>query len=236
MTGTLLNSGAIFLGGVIGLFLGSRFPEKVKQSIVLALGMFTILFGIQLFLKTENAIIPLLSILFGVLTGEWLNIEERLTSWSSFLERRFLPKNAGEKTGNGNFVQGFLSTALIYCSGPMAILGAIQNGLTGDISTLSVKAVLDGFASLAFASSLGIGVAFSSIPVLLYQGCISLFASQVQMFLSDSMINELTSVGGIILASIAISSFLDIKKIRTANFLPALIYAPLVTWVIQRIS
>ncbi|HEX7556707.1 MAG TPA: DUF554 domain-containing protein, partial [Leptolinea sp.] len=178
---------------------------------------------------------PLLSILGGVVIGEWLDIEARLLSLTGRLEKRFLPAKVDGDKNQGDFVRGFMSTSLIYCSGPMAILGAIQNGLSGDISTLTVKSVLDGFASLAFASSLGVGVAFSSIPVLLYQGLISLFAAQVQTLLSTSMINELTAVGGIILAAIAISSFLEIKPMRTANFLPALILAPLITWIFQLI-
>ncbi len=231
ISGTLLNCAAIVIGSVLGLALGSRLPEKIKQSVILVLGMFTVLFAIQLFLKTENAIIPLLSILGGVVIGEWLDIESGLVKLTTRLENRLLPQKPAEKPGNGGFVRGFLSTSLIYCSGPMAILGAIQNGLSGEISTLAVKSVLDGFASLAFASSLGIGVAFSSLPVLMYQGLISLFASQVQSLLTTSMINELTAVGGIILSCIAVSSFLEIKPIRTANLLPALILAPVITWL-----
>lgn len=231
ISGTLLNSAAIVIGSVLGVALGARLPEKVKQSVILVLGMFTVLFAIQLFLKTENAIIPLLSVLGGVVLGEWMDIESGLVKITTRLENRLVPKKPNDTHEAGGFVRGFLSTSIIYCSGPMAILGAIQNGLSGEISTLAVKSVLDGFASLAFASSLGIGVAFSSLPVLLYQGVISLFASQVQNLLTDSMINELTAVGGIILASIAVSSFLEIKTIRTANLLPALILAPVFTWL-----
>jgi uncharacterized protein len=231
VTGTLINCGAIIIGSILGILLGSRLPEKIKQSVMLALGMFTVLFAIQLFLKTENAIIPLLSILGGVLIGEWLNIESALERLSIRLEKRLLPNRAADTTQGGSFVRGFLSTSIIYCSGPMAILGAIQNGLSGEVSTLVVKSVLDGFASLAFASSLGFGVAFSSLPVFLYQGLISLFAAQVQGILTTSMINELTAVGGIILASLGVSSFLEIKLIRTANLLPALVLAPIITWL-----
>lgn len=233
MIGTVLNSASIIIGSLIGIFLGSRLPEKLKQSVILALGVFTLLFAIQLFLKTENAIIPLLSILVGVMAGEWLDIDTRLKQFASRLEKRFLPVKPDDEKNQGKLIRGFLSTAMIYCSGPMAILGPIQDGLTGNYSTLTVKSVLDGFASLAFASSLGPGVALSSIPVFLYQGLISLFASQVQVLLNTSMINELTAVGGIILASIAIDSFLEIKPIRTANFLPALIFAPVIARIFQ---
>ncbi len=231
ISGTLLNSAAVVIGSVLGLLLGARLPDKIKQSVILVLGIFTALYATQLFLKTENAIIPLLSILGGVMLGEWLDIDTVLVNLTARLENKLIPGKVQDTPGNGNFVRGFLSTSLIYCSGPMAILGAIQNGLSGEINTLAIKSVLDGFASLAFASSLGVGVAFSSLPILVYQGLISLFASQVQSLLTASMINELTAVGGIILACISISSFLEIKPIRTANLLPALILGPLITWL-----
>lgn len=229
MIGTVLNSGSIIVGSLLGILLGSRLPDKLKQSVVLSLGIFTFLFAIQLFLKTENAIIPLLSLLFGVMVGEWLDIENRLNRMASKLEKRLIKKQQDDSQNSSRFIRGFLTTSLIYCSGPMAILGAIQNGLTGDFNTLAVKSVLDGFGSLAFASTLGPGVAFSSIPVFLYQGFLSLFAAQFQIIMDSSMINELTAVGGIILAAIAINSFLEIKPIRTLNFLPALVFAPLLS-------
>src|SRR5512133_1075017 len=144
MTGTLLNSAAIILGSVVGILLGSRLPEKLKQSVVMALGIFTLLYAIQLFMKTENAIIPLLSILGGVVIGEWMDIEARLVSLTGRFEKRFLPTKVEGDSNQSQFIRGFMSTTLIYCSGPMAILGAIQNGLSGDISTLTVKSVLDG--------------------------------------------------------------------------------------------
>ncbi len=236
MTGTFLNSGAIILGSLLGIFIGYRLPDKLKQSVMLSLGIFTLLFAIQIFLKTENAIIPLLSLLFGVIMGEWLDIDSWLIRLGKKLEKRFSGNQSEDSASSETFIQGFITTSLIYCSGPMAILGAIQNGLTGDFNTLAVKSVLDGFGSLAFASTLGPGVAFSAIPVFLYQGFISLFASQVQVIFNASMINELTAVGGIILAAIAIDSFLEIKRIRTANFLPALVFAPLITGVFQWIK
>ncbi len=241
MTGSLLNAGAIVLGGIIGLLLGAQLPEKIRQSVLLALGIFTLLFGIQLFLETENALIPLLSLLTGSVIGEFIDLEGLLNKASVKLEAKvsaILERGDSVSTRKGlllrdRFVQGFVSTSLIYCSGPMAFLGAIQNGLTGDISTLTVKSILDGFASLAFASSLGLGVVFSSIPVLVYQGSVSIFAAQIERVMTTAMINELTSVGGIILVSLAISSFLEIKPIRTINFLPALIIAPIFTWLSQ---
>ena len=230
MTGTFLNTGAIILGGLLGTFLGARLPEKLRQSVFLALGVFCLAFGLQMFLKTENPVVPLVSILIGVMLGEWLEIEEKVALIGKKLESmllRFYPANTAS---DGRFIKGFISASLLYCMGPMPILGGIQNGLTGDYSILAVKSVLDGFGSLVFASSLGFGVIFSSIPIFLYQGAIAIFAVQVQSVLNPAMINEFTAVGGIILIGIAISSFLEIKHIRTANFLPALFLAPLFTW------
>ncbi|NLF49902.1 MAG: DUF554 domain-containing protein [Leptolinea sp.] len=243
MTGSLLNAGAIVVGGLLGLLLGSRLPEKMKQSVLLILGIFTLLYGIQMFLETENALIPLLSILAGVMVGEWVDLETRLKKLASIWEERFSSSTKNSSISNdgthgfsqNRLMQGFITTSLIYCSGPMSILGAIQNGLTGDISTLTVKSILDGFASLAFASSLGVGVVFSSIPVLVYQGSIAIFAGQIQRVLTTSMINELTAVGGIILVSLAISSFLEIKTVRTVNLLPALLLVPFFTWLFELI-
>lgn len=243
MTGSLLNAGAIVIGGIIGLLLGSRLPEKMKQSVLVILGIFTLLYGIQMFLETENALIPLLSILAGVMVGEWIDLETRLKKLASIWEERLSSSTENSSNSNVNkrglsqnrVMQGFITTSLIYCSGPMSILGAIQNGLTGDISTLTVKSILDGFASLAFASSLGVGVVFSSIPVLVYQGSIAIFAGQIQKVLTTSMINELTAVGGIILVSLAISSFLEIKPVRTLNLLPALLLVPFFTLLFELI-
>jgi uncharacterized protein len=231
MTGTLLNAVAIILGGLLGTFLGAQLPEKLKQTVFLALGIFSLAFGLQMFLKTENPIVPLVSLLMGVMVGEWIKIDERVSSLERKLEARFLHLIPEDAAKDGRFMKGFISASMLYCVGPMSILGAIQNGLTGEYSTLAVKSVLDGFASLAFSSILGLGVVFSSIPVFIYQGTISLFAIQVQSYLSPSMINEFTAVGGIILAAIAISGFLEIKHIRTANFLPALLFAPVIAWL-----
>jgi uncharacterized membrane protein YqgA involved in biofilm formation len=231
MTGTILNAGAIILGGLIGTYLGVHLSEKLRNSVFLVLGVFTLAFGLQMFLKTENPLIPLISLVIGVLVGEWLEIEEHVSSWVKKLEGLFaqvLPNNA---IIDSRFMKGFISSSMLFCVGPMNILGALQNGLSGDISTLSLKSVLDGFGSLVFASSLGLGVVFSSIPVFIYQGAISLFAVQAQNIFTFTMINEFTAVGGIVLCAIAISGFLEIKHIRTTNFLPALFFAPIITWL-----
>jgi uncharacterized membrane protein YqgA involved in biofilm formation len=231
MTGTLINFGAILVGGFIGFLLGSKLVERVKKTVVNGLGLFTLVYGISLFLRTSNALIVLGSVLIGILLGEWWKIEEGLEKLAVWLESRF--NKGAQSDGREKFIKGFLTATLVFCIGPMAILGSIQNGLSGNINTLVVKSVLDGFAAMAFASSLGVGVLFSAFIVLIYQGAISILAAQVQNFATATMMNELTAAGGVILTAIAISSLLEIKKIRTASLLPALLMAPIIVYFIS---
>ena len=136
---------------------------------------------------------------------------------------------------SSRFVRGFMVASLLFCIGPMAILGSIQDGLTGDYNLLAVKSTLDGFASIAFASTLGIGVMFSSVIILVYQGGISLMAGQLNAIVTDPMMAEMTATGGVILMGVAFSNLLEIKKIRVGNFLPALAVAPLIVWILSKI-
>jgi uncharacterized membrane protein YqgA involved in biofilm formation len=230
MTGTLLNITTVLVGGVIGLIFGARIPDKLKETVISGMGLFVAAMGLQMFLKTENPLIVLGSLLLGTLLGEWLHIEDGLQNLGKFLEQRF--SKEGE-AGANRFVRGFLTTSLLFCVGPLTILGSIQDGLKGDYNLLAVKAVLDGFASLAFASTLGVGVMFSTIIILVYQGGISLLAAQLNAIVTPNMMNELTATGGVILLGLAISSLLEIKKIRVGNMLPALAIAPLIVWILR---
>jgi uncharacterized membrane protein YqgA involved in biofilm formation len=229
MTGTLLNIAAVLIGGMIGLLFGARIPDKLKETIIAGMGLFTAAMGLQMFLDTENPLIVLGALLIGTLLGEWWRIEDGLHNLGKLLEQRF--SREGED-GSNKFVRGFLTASLLFCVGPMTILGSIQDGLTGDYNLLAVKSVLDGFASMAFASTLGIGVMFSTIIILVYQGGISLLAAQLDAIVTPSMMNELTATGGVILLGLATSSLLEIKKIRVGNMLPALAIAPLIVWVL----
>jgi uncharacterized membrane protein YqgA involved in biofilm formation len=165
----------------------------------------------------------------GTLLGEWWRIEDGLQNLGRILEQRFSKE---EQDGSNKFVRGFLTASLLFCVGPMTILGSIQDGLTGDYNLLAVKSVLDGFAALAFTSTLGIGVMFSTVIILLYQGGISLLAAQLNAMVTPSMMNELTATGGVILVGLAISSLLEIKKIRVGNMLPGLLIGPVIVWVL----
>lgn len=226
MTGTIINVAAILVGGTLGCVLGARLQDRIRQAVMAVLGLFTLGYGLQMFLKTGNALVVLGSLMVGVLLGEWWRIEDGLQGIGKWVEARFT--RSGDEGHQARFVRGFLTTALIFCIGPMAILGSIQDGLLGDYQLLAIKAVLDGFAAFAFASSLGAGVLFSAAVVLIYQGGLSLLAAQAQSIFSTSMMNEMNATGGVILMALSIGSLLELKPIRAANMLPALVLAPMI--------
>ena len=230
MTGTLINVVAILIGGVVGIFFGARLPEQLKNTVISGMGLFVAAMGIQMFLQTGNALIVLGALLIGALLGEWWRIEDRLEALGGWLERKFVRGQEGQAN---RFIRGFLAASLIFCTGPMAIIGSINDGLRGDYLTLTIKSVLDGFITIAFSSTLGIGVLFATIPVFVYQGGISLLARQLNSIMTTPMMNEMTATGGVLLMGLGISSLLEIKKIRVGNFLPALAIAPLIVYILS---
>jgi hypothetical protein len=229
MTGTFINVAAILIGGAIGLFFGARIPERFKNTVIAGMGIFTAAMGIGMFLKSKNELIVLGALIVGALIGEWIGVEDWLQRLGEVLEKRFSQDDA--EGASSRFVRGFMVSSLLYCIGPIAILGSIQDGLSGDYNLLAVKSTLDGFASIAFASTLGIGVLFSSAIILVYQGGISLLAHQLNAVITEPMMLEMTATGGILLIGVGISNLLEIKKIRVGNFLPALAVAPLIVWI-----
>ena len=235
MTGTFINVAAILIGGSIGLLFGGRLPERLKTTVIAGMGLFTAVTGIKMFLETQNSLVVLGSLVIGALLGEWWKIEDGLQRLGEILEKRFnrSDSESGRFAPYGDFVRGFMIASLLFCIGPIAILGSIQAGLTGDYNLLVIKSVLDGFASLAFASTLGVGVLFSATMILLYQGTITLLAAQLNAIVTKPMMAEMTATGGVLLIGIAISSLLEIKKIRVGNFLPALVIAPLIVWIVS---
>jgi len=248
MIGTLLNISIVLVGGTLGLLFGSRLPDRVRKTVIAGLGLFTFAYGLYNFLKTQNPLIVLGSLLIGALLGEWWKIEEGLQNAGKWLEFHFAGNQAeslksdlqgltsstlGSRSApTKDFVRGFLTASIVFCVGPMTILGSIQDGLKGDYSLLAIKSVLDGFAALAFASTLGVGVLFSVIVILFFQGGISLLAAQLSSVVTPAMMSEMTAVGGVLLLGIAISSLLEIKPIRVGNFLPSLAIAPLVVAIL----
>ena len=230
MTGTIINIGTVLIGGLLGLLVGARFSERVRDTVISVLGLFTLAVGILTFLdgvnvEGERILIPLVSLLVGGMLGEWWRIEARLQDLGAALEKRFAGGD-GEVTQENQFIRGFLTASLLFCVGPLTILGSIQDGLTGDYELLAIKSVLDGFAAMALASTFGVGVLFSVVVVLVVQGGLTLLAAQLQVFFTEVMIAELSVVGGILLLAIAIGSLLELRPIRTGNLLPALLVAP----------
>jgi uncharacterized membrane protein YqgA involved in biofilm formation len=237
MTGTWINIATVLIGSTAGLLFGVRFPERIRESVVNVLGIFTLAIGAELFIRGtsvegENILLPLIGLLIGVILGEWWRLETRLKSLGAFLERRFASGSGDVAQGN-RFIRGFVSASLLFCVGPMTILGSLQDGLTGNYELLAVKSVMDGFASLALASSFGVGVLFSTLIILFYQGGLTLAAVFVQGFFDPLMLAELSVVGGVLLIGLAIGTLLELRLIRTANLLPALVITPLVIVVLR---
>jgi uncharacterized protein len=220
LIGTLINVAAVLIGGLIGLVLGGRVPERLREMLMDGVGLVVLLIGTQMALKTEDVLVVLGAILVGGILGEWAGIEAKLESVGDWLRRRL------GGTGWPRFTEGFVAASVLFCVGPMAILGAINDGLRGDYSLLAVKSALDGISALAFASTMGVGVLFSSVVVLVYQGGISLLAGMAQSVLSDAVVREMTATGGIIILGIGLR-LLQLRQVRVANYLPALIVAPL---------
>ena len=234
MTGTFINTAAILVGGALGTVFGKTLQEKSRETIVIGLGLFTLGIAFSMFLESNNSLIVLGGVLLGGLIGEYFKIEDRINHLGKRLEARFNNRPGG--AASGDFVRGFLISSVLFCTGPMAILGAIQDGLLGDYQLLAIKSVMDGFAAFAMASTLGVGVLFSALMVFLYQGTFSLLALQFQNVMTADMIAELTATGGILLIGLAISSLLEIKPIRVGNFLPSLVISPLLVYLVSLIN
>lgn len=221
MLGTIVNATAIIIGGAIGEKFKSILPQKVVNLLFQVLGLYTIYFGLSMSLKTQNAVLVAVSLILGALTGSVLHLQEKTDNLGEFIKTKF--RFQGDR-----FTEGFLVASLLFCMGPVAIVGSIEDGMNGEPKLLLIKSLMDGIASMALASSLGIGVLFSSIPILIYQGALTLFAKWIGTSFSQVMINELSAVGGILLIGIAIS-LLDIKKINVIDFITSLLYiVPLV--------
>ncbi len=217
MKGTFFNTATVIVGSLLGLLIGKRFTEKLNTMVMHALGLVTLLIGFKMALKTENILLVIGSLAFGGIVGEILKIEEGLERLGDFIKSK-------AKFESSTFVLGFVTSSLVFCVGPMTILGSIKDGMTGDASILYAKSILDGFASIAFASALGIGVIFSALTVLIFQGSLTLLGANLSFLTDPKILNELTATGGLIIVGIGLN-LLGIKKIKVGNFLPALVLA-----------
>jgi len=231
--GTILNIITVALGSGLGLIVGNRLPERIQQSVVTGLGLITLIVGVDNAGATGNIIIPLLSIAIGAIIGELLRIDLALERFGGWLQARFGGKGDDNHTERARFINGFVTASLVFCVGPLTFVGSIMDGmgLALGFEQLAIKSVLDGFASMAFASSLGVGVAFSIVTILILQGGLALAGTLLvggaspEALAQNPLILETTAVGGLILIALALV-LLDIKRPRVANFLPALLVAP----------
>jgi uncharacterized membrane protein YqgA involved in biofilm formation len=228
LLGTAANVTAIVLGTLFGLLFGRKLPQRITTLSTQGLGLVTALIGAQMMISTQNVLIVLVSIVTGGVAGELARIEERLDTFGARIEKRFSRQR-------GTFAKAFVTSSLLYCVGPIAIIGALQDGLSGDYSILLTKSGLDGIASIAFASTLGIGVIFSALPVLAYQGSITIAASFLEPYLTSPIVNAMTATGGLLILAIALN-ILRVTKIRVGNMLPAILVAAILAGLLHNIG
>lgn len=226
MLGTLVNSTAIILGSIIGIIIKQGIKDEYKKTVMDGVGLSVIIIGIMGAIKSENTILVIISVVLGSIIGETIGIEKKLNSLGDKMEKRF-------GKGDSNFSKGFVTASLVYCVGAMAIVGSLESGLLGDHNTLFAKSILDGISSIIFASTLGIGVAFSAMAVFIYQGLVTILATYLKEFLTPEVILEMSAVGGILIMAIGIN-ILELKKIKVGNMLPA-IFIPLIYYVLVSI-
>lgn len=234
--GTVVNTVAVIAGGIAGTLLRSGIPERYKKIVMQGIGLSVLFIGISGTIKEMLTIIDgnkldrqfimlmIFSLVIGGLLGEFLKIEERLEGLGLWFQQRLPGKS-------GSFSTGFVTASLVYCVGAMAIVGSLEDGLTGNPSTLFAKSILDGVSAIIFSATLGIGVAFSALPVLVYQGSITLLAGVVKPWLTEAVISQMSLVGGILIFAIGIN-LLEIKKINVGNLLPA-IFLPMFYYIIR---
>lgn len=214
-SGSVMNALAILVGGGVGLLLHGRLPEKTRQIVFQGLGLCVLVIGMQMALQGKNGLLVVLSVLIGGIAGELLRLEDRFAALADAVKGLV-------RSSNTRFVDGLVNASLIYCIGAMAILGSFDEGIRGDHSILFTKALLDGFASIALASTYGSGVLFSAVPVLLYQGMLTVFASSFQAYFSEYLIAQLTATGGTLILGIGIN-LLGLATIRLSSLLPSLV-------------
>lgn len=229
--GTALNTSTVVVGTTLGLTIGRVIPESMQRTIRIAIGLFVVVIGVQMALKTRNPLVLLVSVLIGVVIGELLRLDEGVRAIGDWAERR-LHRSEDQP---GTAALAFVTTSLIFCVGPLTVLGSFLDGTKGDITLLAIKSVLDGVTSIVFAATLGWGVYLSAGSVLIVQGLLTLIAFAIHAGLTDLETAELTAAGGIAVLAIGLG-LLELKSIKVANFLPALIVAPLIAAVLHALK
>ena len=239
ISGTILNVAAVLLGALLGLLVGNRLPPRFHAIVIGGLGLATLIVGVQSAI-TGNPLIMIGSILIGGIIGEALRIQDGLDALGDYLQRRFggetdEPDDARPRRGSSTVSEAFVTSSLVFCVGPLTILGSIQNGINGDINFLAIKSLLDGFAAFAFTAALGWGVFLSAGTVFVYQSIISMiayFAASGIPSRDNPYIIEMTAVGGLTILGVGLK-LLNIKELKLANYLPGLGIAPLIVWILE---
>jgi uncharacterized protein len=231
LLGALVNGVTVVFGTLLGRLL-RRIPESMKQTVMNAIGLAIIVLGIQMGFKSINFLIVILSLVIGAVIGEWIALEDKFTAAGQWLENRI------GSSEPGSISQGFITASLVFVVGAMGILGALDSGIKGNHDILYTKAIMDGFIAIILTTTLGVGVLFSAIPIILYEGAIAIFATQITRFIPDALMNniisELTATGGIMIAAIGLN-LLGITKIKVANLLPGILVAVLLVSLLYAI-
>jgi len=236
--GTIVNAAAIIAGGTAGSLLKNGLPERYRDTVMQAIGLSVLMIGTSGTLQgmykvtgsgrldREFIMLMIFSLVAGAIAGEFFNIEDKLDRMGNWFQSKF-------SAGSGSFAEGFVTASLVYCVGAMAIVGSLEDGLTGDTSTLFAKAILDGVSAVIFAATMGIGVAFSALPVFIYQGIITLMAGFIKPWLTPDVISQTSLVGSILIMAIGMN-LLDLKRIKVGNLLPG-IFIPFIYYVIIKL-
>ena len=216
MIGTLVNVGSVLLGGVIGLLFHSKLPERYMEVAFNSIGLFTAVLGMMMATRSNEILLVIFSLLLGSILGEFLNLERRLEHFGHWLKGLL-------KSEEDGFTDGLITAFLLFCMGSLTIMGAIEEGLNDNPSLYYTKSLMDGFAAMALSSTLGMGVLLSVVPLLIYQGGLTLLAGSLGQWLTDPIVTEMSAVGGVLLHGLALD-ILKIKHIKVANMLPSLIF------------
>jgi uncharacterized protein len=229
LSGTLLNAATVLVGGLLGTVLGDRLPERLRENVVRGVGLFTLAMGVKFAIDTSNLLYVLGAMLLGGIIGSLVGVDARLNQLGEALQRRFA------RGGTNTVAEAFVTASIVFCVGPLTFLGSIQNGLSGDASLLSVKSVLDGFTAIALAATLGWGVLLTIPLILIYQGGLALGASFFAGLLSELQLREMSAVGGLLIIGVGLK-LLSIRDVKVADYLPAILVAPLLVAAVVRIK
>ncbi len=225
MFAVFVNTKAVIIGSLIGLFFKEKIPKNISSPIMTGIGLCTLSIGISGTLKGENSLLLIISIVLGVIIGELIGLDRKIELIGGFFQNRL------NKNDDNKIVEGFVTGSLLFCIGAMTIIGSLNAGLLGDYKMLYTKSILDMIAALMLSTTLGVGVLFSSIFVFVFQGAIVLLAQSLQTILNSVIIAELTSVGSLLIIAIGLN-IIGITKIKVANFLPSIFLVPLIYWLL----